>query len=101
MFHDGDYYRLASYRENGEYDAFMSVTKDKGLAVVNYVHVLSRVPRKPPVLHLRGLDEGRRYRWTETGEERSGAAWMYGGLLLPRMMGDFHGKLLVLEEVRP
>ena len=51
----GDYYRLASYRENGEYDAFLSVTKDKGLAVVNYVQVLSRVPRKPPVLHLRGL----------------------------------------------
>lgn len=101
VFHDGDYYRLASYRENGEYDAFMSVTKDKGLAVVNYVQVLSRVPRKPPVLHLRGLDEGRRYRFTETGEERSGAAWMYGGLLLPRMMGDFHGKLFVLEEVRP
>ena len=101
VFHDGDYYRLASYRENGEYDAFLSVTKDKGLAVVNYVQVLSRVPRKPPVLHLRGLDEGRRYRFTETGEERSGAAWMYGGLLLPRMMGDFHGKLFVLEEVRP
>ena len=39
---------------------------------VNYVQVLSRVPRKPPVLHLRGLDEGRRYRFTETGEDKTG-----------------------------
>ena len=30
MFHGGDYYRLASYGENGEYDALMSVSKDSG-----------------------------------------------------------------------
>ena len=29
VFHDGDYYRLASYSENGEYDALMAVTRDK------------------------------------------------------------------------
>ena len=51
------------------------------------------------LLPLRGLDEEKRYRSSETGEIRSGAGWMYGGLLLPNMKGDFLGKLIVLEAV--
>ena len=99
IFHDGDYYRLASYNENHEYDAIMSVSKDKRTAVLDYVHVLSRQRRRDVLLPLRGLDEGIRYRSSETGEIRSGAGWMYGGMLLPKMKGDFTGKLIVLEAV--
>ena len=98
VFHDGDYYRLASYGENQEYDALMAVTKDKKTAVIDYVHVMSR-QRRDVLLPLRGLDEEKRYRSSETGEIRSGAGWMYGGLLLPNMKGDFLGKLIVLEAV--
>lgn len=36
VFHGGDYYRLASSRENGTYDAFLSVTKDRRTAVVSF-----------------------------------------------------------------
>ena len=99
VFHDGDYYRLASYGENQEYDALMAVTKDKKTAVIDYVHVMSRQRRRAVLLPLRGLDEEKRYRSSETGEIRSGAGWMYGGLLLPNMKGDFLGKLIVLEAV--
>ncbi len=99
VFHDGDYYRLASYGENQEYDALMAVTKDKKTAVIDYVHVMSRQRRRDVLLPLRGLDEEKRYRSSETGEIRSGAGWMYGGLLLPNMKGDFLGKLIVLEAV--
>ncbi|MDE7221563.1 MAG: alpha-galactosidase [Oscillospiraceae bacterium] len=99
VFHDGDYYRLASYGGNGEYDALMAVTKDKRTAVIDYVHVMSRRRRRSVLLPLRGLDGETRYRSSETGEVRSGAGWMYGGLLLPEMKGDFTGKLIVLEAV--
>ncbi len=99
VFHGGDYYRLASYGENQEYDALMAVSKDKRVAVVDYVHVMSRQQRRSVLLALRGLDEEKRYRSSESGEIRSGAGWMYGGLLLPTMKGDFLGKLIVLEEV--
>ena len=99
IFHGGDYYRLASYGDNREYDALMAVSKDKKTAVIDYVHVMSRQQRRDVLLPLRGLDGEKRYRSSETGEVRSGAGWMYGGMLLPKMKGDFLGKLIVLEAV--
>jgi len=99
VFHDGDYYRLASYGENGEYDAVMAVSKDKKTAVLDYIHVMSRQRRRDVLLALRGLEEQTFYRSSETGEIRSGAAWMYGGMVMPNMKGDFTGKLIVLEAV--
>lgn len=99
VFHGGDYYRLASYGENGEYDALMSVSKDKRTAVLDYVHVMSRQRRRSVLLPLRGLDEETLYRSSETGEVRSGAGWMYGGMVMPCMTGDSTGKLIVLEAV--
>lgn len=99
MFRTGDYYRLASYSENGEYDALMAVYKDKRIAVVDYIHVMSRERRRSRILPLQGLDENLAYRSAETGEVRSGAAWMYGGMPLPEMKGDFLGKLIILEAV--
>ena len=99
VFHGGDYCRLASYSENHEYDALMAVSKDKKIAVIDYIHVMSRQQRRNVLLPLWGLDEETRYRSSETGEVRSGAGWMYGGMLLPRMKGDFTGKLIVLEAV--
>lgn len=99
LFHGGDYYRLASYGENSEYDALMAVSKDKKTAVLDYVHVMSRQRRRNVLLPLRGLDAETLYRSSETGEVRSGAAWMYGGMVMPRMTGDFTGKLIVLEAV--
>ena len=97
MFRTGDYYRLASFAENGEFDALMAVTKDKRTAVLVYIQVLSRKQRAPQAVYPLGLDEGLRYRSGETGDVRSGAGWMYGGMALPRMQGDFLGKWIVLK----
>ena len=98
VFHDGDYYRLASYGENHSYDAMMSVTKDKSLAVVLYVQVLSRAYRRSLRLPLAGLEETALYREAGSGAVRSGAAWMRGGALFPATQKDFDARLLVLER---
>ena len=101
VFRTGDYYRLASFAENAEYDALMAVTKDRRTAILVYVQVLSRERRAVQVVYPQGLDEGLRYRSSETGAVLSGAGWMYGGMALPRMSGDFGGKWIVLEAVDP
>lgn len=99
IFHDGDYYRLASYSENHAYDAIMAVTKDKKTAVVDYVQVISLYRTKTVHIQLSGLDDNTYYRSSESGEIRSGAAWMYGGMLMPRLKGDFMSRLILLEAV--
>ena len=70
------------------------------MAVVNYVQVTPRHPGRSLRLPLAGLDANRLYRDRESGIVRSGAGWMYGGLLLPPMSGDYQSKLIVLEEVK-
>ena len=99
VFRDGDYYRLASYRENHSYDAMMAVSKDKSVAVVLYVQVLSRAYRRSLRLRLAGLDADARYRDRDTGAVCTGRGWMHGGLLLKDAQQDFHSELIVLERL--
>ena len=99
VFHDGDCYRLASYRENHSHDAVMAVSKDKSLAVVDFVQVRSRAYRRSLRLPLAGLEQNARYRERETGAVRTGAGWMAGGLLLEALQADFYSKLIVLERI--
>lgn len=98
VFRTGDYYRLASFAENHEYDALMAVSKDKRTAVIDYVEVFSRSRCRAARVLLQGLDESLTYR-SSTGEIRSGAGWMNAGLLLPRLEHDFTSSLIVLEAV--
>ena len=99
IFRTGDYYRLASFSENGEYDVLSAVSKNKRTAVMVYVQVLSQQKRAVPVIYPQGLDETTMYRCTESGEILSGAGWMYAGIPLPVMKGDYLGKLIVLEAM--
>ena len=96
VFHSGDYYRLASYAENHSYDAFMAVSKDKKTAVIEYVEVEGREQLRAVCLHPAGLAEDVRYRSSLTGEVRSGAGWMYAGLMLPRLKWDYSSLLVAL-----
>lgn len=99
IFHNGDYYRLLSFRENGYCDAFMAVSKDRSAAVVSYTQVRSRAYRRSLRLRLAGLEETALYRDKDTGEVRSGLGWMRGGALFPAVQADFCSALLVLERV--
>lgn len=99
VFREGDCYRLASFRENGAYDAIMAVAKDKSAAVVSFVQVKSRAYRRSLRLKLAGLEETALYRRQGTGEVRSGAGWMRGGLLIEAVQSDYLSLLAVLERV--
>ena len=99
VFHNGDYYRLASFAENHAYDVIMAVSKDKRVAVIDYVEVENRARCRALRVELAGLEETVLYRSSLTGEVRSGAGWMYAGMLLPRLEWDYSSALIVLEAV--
>lgn len=93
----GDYYRIASYRENHGYDCYEVVAKDKSEALVTFIQVMGRANCHSRRIYLDGLDENVRYRIE--GEERTylGSTLMYGGLQVENLWGDFQGKLIYLK----
>ena len=105
---DGDYYRVASYRENREYDAWMSVSKDKREALVTFIQVLNRPNFRSYRIFLKGLDPEAVYRLEESGSDGGslklsgdripGDVLMYGGLLIPRLPGDLKSRLIYLVK---
>ena len=60
----GDYYRIASFLENGNYDCYMVASKDRTEALVNYVQVLSRaqLPQQKSTSERTGTGEAVPYR---------------------------------------
>ena len=92
----GDYYRLASWRENHAYDCWQVVSKDKTAALVTYVQVLAGANRHSRRVCLQGLDGAARYRVEGTDRVFGGDTLMYGGLLMEPMAGDYRSKVIVL-----
>ena len=111
LVREGDYYRIASYRENHLYDCFQVVSKDKKKSLVFYVQVLNEANKKSRILKLQGLEEGITYTVKEldmnvsdaedmvkdVNKAFSGALLMNAGLNFERMWGDFRAKVIVLE----
>lgn len=94
LVREGDYYRIASFRENHRYDCWQVVSKDKQEALVTYVQVLGEANYHSRCICLQGLLLEAIYRLEETGEEYGGDLLMYGGILLPKLWGDAKSKLL-------
>lgn len=107
---EGDYYRIASYRENHRYDCFQVSSRDGAESLVFYVQVMNEASTHSPILRLHGLTEDAIYKvWKVDmeGEELlkeenctlvSGSVLQYGGIPMERMWGDFQAKLLYLER---
>jgi alpha-galactosidase len=94
LVRNGEYYRIASYQSNHEYDCIQVVSKDKKEALVTYIQVMARPNYSTRRVRLKGLCENTMYRIEETGMELSGGALMHAGLAIDNMWGDFLGKLL-------
>lgn len=96
LVREGDYYRLASYGENHEYDCWQVTAKDGSETLVTFVQVLNRPNYHSRRVPLQGLDPAARYRVEETGKSYSGDALMYAGLPVENLWGDFKSRLYTL-----
>lgn len=93
MVREGDYYRIASFRENHTYDCWQVVKKDKGETLVTYVQVMGEANHHSRRIFLQGLLPEARYRLEETGREYTGEMLMHGGFLIQRPWGDVQSRL--------
>lgn len=93
----GDFYRLLSPYEGSD-TAWITVSPDKTEAVLMLTRSLAQSGTFPPLVRLRGLDEGKTYRVLETGESYSGAELTHLGLCIPLPWGDAASVSLTLRE---
>lgn len=104
LVREGDYYRIASYSQNREFDCWQVVSEDKAQALVTFVQVLNHPNYKSRRILLKGLDENKRYRVRFINGDAapeaaySGDTLMKAGLLIPRPWGDFQARLIALTE---
>ena len=93
----GDYYRLESYSENNEIDAWEVVSKDKGEVLVTCIQVLGRPNYHSRRIKLKGLEIDNFYKNEKTGEILSGSVLMNAGINLD-LYGDFKGSLIYFKR---
>ena len=99
LIREGDYYRLASWSENGEYDCWQVAAKNGSEILVTFVQVLGRPNYHSRRVHLQGLDPDGIYRVADTNQIYGGDALMYAGLPVENPWGDFRSKLILLERI--
>ncbi|MCI6891270.1 MAG: alpha-galactosidase, partial [Treponema sp.] len=102
LVRNGDYWRIASFSQNHEYDCWMSVSKDKKEALVTFVQVLNHPNFKTRFIKLQGLDPDKKYTVSFPDENQadypeitlSGSTIMNAGIGIKRDWGDFQAKLI-------
>lgn len=97
LIREGDYYRVASYHENREYDCWEVVSKDKKQALITFVQVLGRANYHSRIIRLQGLDPDTRYRMEGTDRVFGGDTLMHAGLPIGNLWGDFRSVLISLK----
>lgn len=107
LVRNGDYWRIASYSQNNEYDCWMSVSKDKKRALITFVQVLNHANFKTRFIKISGLDDDIIYKIIYLDDEQknqqiimSGLTIKNAGIAIGRDWGDFQAKLLYLEAVK-
>jgi alpha-galactosidase len=93
LVRNGDYYRIASFRENGHYDCYMVAAKDKSEALVTYVQVRAKANAKSIKLRLEGLKPDIVYRLEGSNEHYTGDMLTKGGFLFGGFWGDADSRL--------
>lgn len=93
LIQQGEYYRIASYRENHKYDCWALSSQDKKEVLVTYVQVLGVPNSHSRKVFLRGFDPKATYRLEGTEETYTGEMLMKGGFLMKDFWGDFKSRL--------
>jgi len=99
LIRTGNYYRIASYRENHSYDAYAVVAQDQSEALVTFVQVLSRANAHSYMLRIPGLSPEKKYCLEDDGRSYQGDALAYAGFPVTGLSGDFCSKLLYFKEL--
>ncbi len=95
----GDYYRIASYRENHYYDCYGVVSRDKKEALITYIQVLNRANFHSRKIYVKGLSPDMYYKIDGDEKIYSGDTLMKAGILIENLWGDFKGRLLHIVAV--
>ena len=98
LVRNGDYYRMASYRENHYYDAYMVVSKDKKEALATYVCVKRRPNPRSRGLKFLGLAPEKTYRIEGQDRTYLGSTLMNAGIYIEEPWGDYQAKLIHIVE---
>ena len=98
LVREGDYYRIASYRENHYFDCYGVVKKDKTEALFTFVQVLTRPNYHSRRILLQGLDPEKNYRIEGEEGVYTGDVLMKAGYLVQNLWGDFKARLIHLME---
>ncbi len=93
LIRTGDQYRIGNMFEDGTWDSWMFVAKDKSEALFTFVQVLGRPNRRSRRVKLKGLCPDSYYKNEETGVVVSGSALMNAGINL-QVWGDFSSKII-------
>ena len=114
LLREGDLFRLTELEDERDYEAWQLVSEEKDESLLSLVVTHPKANAKPLHLRLKGLDPEGRYSverydvfdafLPEPEEaqprETSGAALMYAGLTLPRMMGDYPSVQIYLKKTK-
>jgi alpha-galactosidase len=92
----GDQYRLGSPQAEA-FSAVLYVSKERSEAVLFAFRTHIARPTALLPLRLRGLDPEALYMIGDTGQTRSGSAWMHSGLLLE--LKNFESKVIRISRV--
>ena len=92
LVREGDYYRISSARENGLYDCWQIVSKDKKQVLVTFIQQHGHAATRPPVIKLKALSPELAYS-LEDGRIFEGDTLMNLGFVTDKLWGDNKGKL--------
>lgn len=102
---NGDYWRIASYSENHEFDCWACISKDKNKALVTFVQVLNHPNFKTRFVKIKGICAESNYLVHYLDDDKNskplkmkGSTIMNAGIPVSRDWGDFQGKLIYLEK---
>lgn len=98
LIREGDYYRIASFRENHYFDCYEVVSKDKTEALITYVQVRNRANVHSQKLHIPGLAADKLYQIEGMEGSFYGDTLWKAGIIMANLWGDNQSKLLYITE---
>ncbi|MBR2751917.1 MAG: alpha-galactosidase [Clostridiales bacterium] len=117
LIRTGDFYRMASFRENGFFDCYGVVSKDKSEMLLTFIHVMNQPCMPTRWISIQGLDPDKLYAVEQVDDstigpseqvtdatrkvcQAHGATLAHAGLIVPCRYGDFQSVLYRISEVK-